>query len=196
MLPTLKALAAQSIVNNDLLTDDIPSQLQEEMYNLKKVQQIQQDIEYGMRKYELLQKILNQIDGFIDFYHETDDFAKRIEYFRCCEKWFQNAGYKVICMMNDDKDELDFIQNSLPLEYWNITFKMNVNEDDDLILENIKKITKYLIEQEYRKFETTIMKIAETIPDGNEKELILKKLYELITLMRNCALQVLDYKLY
>ena len=40
------------------------------------------------------------------------------------------------------------------------------------------------------------MEIAETIPDGNEKELILKKLYELITLMRNCALQVLDYKLY
>ena len=123
---------------------------------------------------------LDQIDGFIDFYHETDDFAKRIEYFRCCEKWFQNAGYKVICMMNDDKDELDFIQNPLPLEYCNITFK----------------ITKYLIEQEYRKFETTIMEIAETIPDGNEKELILKKLYELITLMQNCALQVLDYKLY
>ena len=57
-------------------------------------------------------------------------------------------------------------------------------------------VLEYLIEQEYRKFETTIMEIAETIPDGNEKELILKKLYELITLMRNCALQVLDYKLY
>ena len=66
---TLKALAAQSIVNNDLLTDDIPSQLQEEMYDLKKLQRIQQDIEYGMQKYELLQKILDQIDGYIDFYH-------------------------------------------------------------------------------------------------------------------------------
>ena len=40
------------------------------------------------------------------------------------------------------------------------------------------------------------MEIAETIPDGNEKELILNKLYELITLMQNCALQVLNYKLY
>ena len=58
------------------------------------------------------------------------------------------------------------------------------------------KITKNVIEQECREFETTIMEIAETIPDGNEKELILKKLYELITLTRNCALQVLDYKLY
>ena len=38
MLPTLKALAAQSIVNNDLLTDEIPTQLQEEMYDLKKLQ--------------------------------------------------------------------------------------------------------------------------------------------------------------
>ena len=103
MLPTLKALAAQSIVNNDLLTDDIPDQLQEEMYNLKKVQQIQQDIEYGMRKYELLQKILDQIDGDIDFYHETEDFAEGIEYFRHCEQWLKNADYKVICMMNDKK---------------------------------------------------------------------------------------------
>ena len=68
MLPTSKALAAQSIVNNDILTDDIPAQLQEEMYTLKKVQQIYQDIEYGIRKYELLQKILDQIDGDIDFY--------------------------------------------------------------------------------------------------------------------------------
>ena len=34
--PTLKALAAQTIVNNDIPTDEIPIQLQEEMHNLKK----------------------------------------------------------------------------------------------------------------------------------------------------------------
>ena len=73
---------------------------------------------------------------------------------------------------------------------------MNDNEDDDLILENIKKITENLIDQECRKFETTIMEIAETVQDGNEKEVLLKKLYELITLTRNCAMHILDYKLY
>ena len=82
--PSLKVLATQSIVNNDILTDDIPAQLQEEMYTLKKVKQ---DIEYGMRKYELLQKILDQIDGDIDFYSETEDFAEGIEYFRHCEHY-------------------------------------------------------------------------------------------------------------
>ena len=79
-----------------------------------------------MRKYELLQKILDQIDGDIDFYYETEDFAEGIEYFRHCEKWFKNAEYKVICMMNDKEDELEFIQNSLPSEYPNITFKMSI----------------------------------------------------------------------
>merc|ERR1712236_24243 len=60
--PTLKALAAQSIVNNDITTVEIPTHLQEEINALKKLQQIQQDIKYLERKHELLQKILNQID--------------------------------------------------------------------------------------------------------------------------------------
>ena len=38
--PTLKALAAQSIVNNDITTVEIPTHLQEEMNALKKLQQI------------------------------------------------------------------------------------------------------------------------------------------------------------
>ena len=55
--PTLKALAAQYIVNNDIVTDDIPLQLQEEIHTLKKVKQFQQDIKYNERMYELLQNI-------------------------------------------------------------------------------------------------------------------------------------------
>ena len=38
--PTLKALAAQPIVNNDITTVEIPTHLQEEMNALKKLQQI------------------------------------------------------------------------------------------------------------------------------------------------------------
>ena len=63
-------------------------------------------------------------------------------------------------------------------------------------MESIYTATENLSDQECRKFETTIMEIAETVPDGNEKEVLIKKLYELITLTRNCAMQVLDYKLY
>ena len=43
---TLKALTAQSIVNNDITTEEIPIHLQEEMYALKKVLHIQQFIKY------------------------------------------------------------------------------------------------------------------------------------------------------
>ena len=195
--PTLKALAAQSIINNDITTVEIPTHLQEEMNALKKLQQIQQDIKYNERMYDLLQEILEQIDGDIDYYYETEDFTEGIEYFRDCEKWFKDAEYEVIGMINDKEDELEIVQNSLLSEYRNITFKMSDKENnDDLILENIKKITKNLIEQECREFETTIMEITETVPDGNEKEVLIQKLYELISLTRNCAMQVLDYKLY
>ena len=195
--PTLKALAAQPIVNNDITTVEIPTHLQEEMNDLKELQQIQQEIKYCKRKYDLLQEILEQIDGDIDYYYETEDFTEGIEYFRDCEKWFKDAEYEVIGMINDKEDELVFVQNSLLPEYCNITFKMSDKENnDDLILENIKKITKNLIEQECRKLELHRIHIAETFPDGNEKEVLLIDMFEFNTLHRKLAMKVLDYKLY
>ena len=195
--PTLKALAAQPIVNNDITTVEIPTHLQEEMNDLKELQQIQQEIKYCKRKYDLLQEILEQIDVDIDYYYETEDFTEGIEYFRDCEKWFKDAEYEVIGMINDKEDELVFVQNSLHPEYCNITFKMSDKENnDDLILENIKKITKNLIEQECRKLELFRTHIAETFPDGNEKEVLLIDMFEFNTLHRKLAMKVLDYKLY
>ena len=198
--PTLKALAAQPIVNNDITTVEIPTHLHEEMNDLKELQQIQQEIKYCKRKYDLLQEILEQIDGDIDYYYETDDFAEGIEYFRHCEKWFKNAEYEVIGMINDKEDELEIVQNSLLSEYRNITFKMSDKENnDDLILENIKKITKNLIDQEYRKLEIIMQGIMVTkylSQSTREKEEYLNKLNELITVTRNRAMYVLDYKLY
>ena len=89
-------------------------------------------------------------------------------------------------MINDKEEELEIVQNSLPSEYHNITFKMSDIKDDDLILKNIKKITKNLIEGgECREFERTIMEIAETVPDGNEKDIVWVNHFN-----------VLDYKLY
>lgn len=195
--PTLKALAAQPIVNNDITTVEIPTHLQEEMNDLKELQQIQQEIKYCKRKYDLLQEILEQNDGDIDYYYETEDFTEGIEYFRDCEKWFKDAEYEVIGMINDKEDELVFVQNSLLSEYRNITFKMSDKENnDDLILENIKKITKNLIEQECRKLELHRIHIAETFPDGNEKEVLLIDMFDFNTLHRKLAMKVLDYKLY
>ena len=198
--PTLKALAAQPIVNNDITTVEIPTHLQEEMNDLKELQQIQQEIKYCKRKYDLLQEILEQIDGDIDYYYETEDFTEGIEYFRDCEKWFKDAEYEVIGMINDKEDELVFVQNSLHPEYRNITFKMSDKENnDDLILENIMKITKNLIEQEYRKLEKIMQGIMETkylSQSTREKEEYLNKFNELIIVTRNRTMKVLDYKLY
>merc|ERR1712208_203362 len=158
------------------------------MNDLKELQQIQQEIKYCKRKDDLLQEILEQIDGDIDYYYETEDFTEGIEYFKDCEKWFKDAEYEVIGMINNKEDELVFVQNSLHTEYCNITFKMRDKENnDDLILENIKKITKNLIDQEYRKLEIIIQRIMETenlSQSTREKEEYLNKLNELITVTR------------
>ena len=170
------------------------------MNDLKELQQIQQEIKYCKRMYDLLQEILEQNDGDIDYYYETGDFTDGIDYLRDCEKWFKDAEYEVIGMINDKEDELAFVQNSLLLEYRNITFKMSDKENnDDLILENIKKITKNLIDQEYRKLEIIMQGIMETkylSQPTREKEEYLNKFNELITVTRNRTMKVLDYKLY
>ena len=150
--------------------------------------------------YDQLQIILEQIDGDIDYYYETEDFTEGIEYFRDCEKWFKDAEYEVIGMINDKEDELAFVQNSLHPEYRNITFKISDKENnDDLILENIMKITKNLIEQEYRILEIIMQGIMETkylSQPTREKEEYLNKFNELIIVTRNRTMKVLDYKLY
>ena len=85
--PTLKALAAQTIVNNDILTDEIPICLQEEMHTLKKVKQFQQDMKYNLRKYELLQNILEQVFENIDYCSENEEFSKGLPYLRECDTY-------------------------------------------------------------------------------------------------------------
>ena len=189
--PTLKALAAQSIINNDITTVEIPTHLQEEMNALKKLQQFQQDIKYNERMYDLLQNILEQIVGDIDDYGN-----ERIEYFRECVKWFKNAEYKVIGMNNDNEDELESVQNSLPSEYRNIIFIISEIASDDMILESIYTTIENLINEECRKLELFRTHIAETFPDGNEKEVLLSDMFEFNTLHRKLAMKVLDYKLY
>ena len=103
MSSTLKALAAQTIVNNDILTEEIPAQLQEEMYILKKVKHFQQDMKYNLRKYELLQNILEQVFENIEYSSEIEDFSNGLEYFRECEKWFKHVEYEVFCMLTKKK---------------------------------------------------------------------------------------------
>ena len=102
-------------------------------------------------------------------------------------------------MLNDKEDELEVIQNSFHPKYCNIIPIMSEIASDDLILENINQMIESLIDQEYRKSEIIIQGIMETenlSQSTREKEEYLNKLNELITVTRNRAMYVLDYKLY
>ena len=95
------------------------------------------------------------------------------------------------------------IQNSLPLEYHNITFKIIqiVNEDDDQISENINEIIEYVIDKECRRTESEHMKLYEYLQrlwgHHPSQQASLKNMYESITEDRKYAMSVLYYyKLY
>ena len=209
--PSLKVLAAQSIVNNDITTVQIPIHLQEEMCTLKKMQQIQQLIKYGEGVHDLLIRLLNHLSDYIYFadsnytnmMEDGLDVDKYLKYFKECEKWFSTVYYKVISILHDKEDEVEVIQNSLPLEYHNITFKIIqiVNEDDDRIYENINEIIEYLIDQEYRITESDHMELYEYLQrlwgHHPSQQASLKNMYESITEDRKYAMSVLYYyKLY
>ena len=209
--PSLKVLAAQSIVNNDITTVQIPIHLQEEMCTLKKMQQIQQLIKYGEGVHDLLIRLLNHLSDYIYFadskytnmMEDGLDVDKYLKYFKECEKWFSTVYYKVISVLHDKEDEVEVIQNSLPLEYHNITFKIIqiVNEDDDRIYENINEIIEYLIDQEYRITESGHMELYEYLQrlwgHHPSQQAYLKNMYESITEDRKYAMSVLYYyKLY
>ena len=209
--PSLKVLASQSIVNNDILTEEIPICLQEEMHTLKKVKQIQQLIKYGEGVHDLLRRLLNHLSYYIYFadsnytnmMEDGLDVDKYLKYFKECNKWFSTLYYKVISILHDKEDEVDVIQNSLPLEYHNITFKIIqiVNEDDDQISENINEIIEYVIDKECRRTESEHMKLYEYLQrlwgHHPSQQASLKNMYESITEDRKYAMSVLYYyKLY
>ena len=79
---TLKALSAQTIVNNKIPTDEIPKYLQEEINTLKIMQQIQQNLKNEEKYNELLTKILIQVWGDIEFF-ENDDVEDVDEILQC-----------------------------------------------------------------------------------------------------------------
>ena len=66
--PTLKILAAQSIVNNNITSEEIPKHLQEEMDSLQK-EIMERDLHAEVRKKNYLQKILQQVDSEIEYFN-------------------------------------------------------------------------------------------------------------------------------
>ena len=166
------------------------------MHTLKKEKQFQQDMKYNLRKYELLQNILEQVFENIDYSSENEYFSTELEYFRECEKWFKQVEYEVFCMLTNKEDELESVQNSLPSEYRNIIFIISEIASDDMILESIYTTIENLINEECRKLELFRTHIVETFPDGDDKEELLMYMFEFNTLHRKLAMKVLDYKLY
>ena len=153
---TLKALSAQTIVNNKIPTDEIPKNLQEEINMLKIMQKIQQNLENEERYKELLTKILIQVWGDIDFF-END------EYFKECEKWFTILLTETTNTIFSKECELEtFKKCTLPLEYRNITIKTDYIGNNDVIREIVDTRIIILINERYKELESTINEMVET----------------------------------
>ena len=67
-------------------------------------------MKYNLRKYELLQNILEQVFENIEYSSENQYFSNGLEYFRECEKWFKQVEYEVFCMLTNKEDELESVK--------------------------------------------------------------------------------------
>ena len=133
--PTLKVLAAQSIVNNNITSDEIPKHLQEEMDSLQKLKEImERDLHAEVGKKNYLQKIIQQVDSEIEYfnYYDNPDEDEMLIYTLECEKWFTIA-------MNETNDKISTMESEIETykrcnvqsDYHNIVIKMENSGNND-----------------------------------------------------------------
>ena len=162
---TLKALSAQTIVNNIIPTDEIPKYLQEEINTLKIMQQIQQNLKNEEKYNELLTKILIQVLRDIEFFENDDveDVDEILQYSKECEKWFTILLIETTNTIFSKECELETFQKcTIPLEYRNITIKTDYIGNNDMIREIVNTRIIILINERYKELESTINELVET----------------------------------
>ena len=139
--PTLKVLAAQSIVNNNITTEEIPKHLQEEMDSLQKLKEIMERYLHDeVRKKSHLQKNLEQVDKELEYfeYYDNRDEDEMLIYTLECKKWFTIA-------LNETNDKISSIECEIETykrciiqsDYHNIVIKMENSGNNDMIRESI-----------------------------------------------------------
>lgn len=185
---TLRALALQTIVNQDLAYNFIPQSLAEEIETLKAIKKKKEDELLDIRKWELLVKIIDNIDDDIYYFSSNiyDDHIEILEYFNDAKTWFSKV-------QNELRDKIEDEYEDSPSEYHDIVIKPTRIENDNSILYEIEQRILFLIDEAYTENKTYIVEKVSALQwfgTISEKDEFLQSLLEYISHQRDCYKRV------
>ena len=181
---TLRALALQTIVNQDLAYNFIPQSLAEEIETLKAIKKNKEDELLDIRKWGLLVKIIDNIDDDIYYFSSNiyDDHIEILEYFNDAKTWFSKV-------QNSLRDKIEDEYEDSPSEYHDIVIKPTRIENDNSILYEIEQRILFLIDEAYTENKTYIVEkvsLLQWFGTISEKDEFLQSLLEYISYQRDC----------
>ena len=187
---TLRALAIQTIVNKDLLSNLIPESLAEEIKTLKEIKTKKEDKILNIRKWELLARIIDNIDDDIYYFSSNiyDDHIEILEYLNEAITWFRKVK-------NELRDEVEDESEDSNSEYYDIIIKPKKIENDNSILYEIEQRILFLIDEAFIQNKNEIIEKVNTLQwfgPLTEKEEFLESIIEYISVRRNCSKYVVN----
>ena len=187
---TLRALAIQTIVNKDLLSNLIPESLAEEIKTLKEIKTKKEDKILNIRKWELLARIIDNIDDDIYYFSSNiyDDHIEILEYLNEAITWFRKVKNELRDKVEDESED----SNS---EYYDIIIKPKKIENDNSILYEIEQRILFLIDEAFIQNKNEIIEKVNTLQwfgPHTEKEEFLESIIEYISVRRNCSKYVVN----
>ena len=188
---TLRALALQTIVNQDLAYNFIPQSLAEEIETLKAIKKKKEDELLDIRKWELLVKIIDNIDDDIYYFSSNiyDDHIEILEYFNDAKTWFSKV-------QNELRDKIEDEYEDSPSEYHDIVINPTRIENDNSILYEIEQRILFLIDEAYTENKTYIVEkvsLLQWFGTISEKDEFLQSLLEYISHQRDCYKRVVHH---
>lgn len=187
---TLRALAIQTIVNKDLPSNLIPESLAEEIKTLKEIKTKKEDKILNIRKWELLARIIDNIDDDIYYFSSNiyDDHIEILEYLNEAITWFRKVKNELRDKVEDESED----SNS---EYYDIIIKPKKIENDNSILYEIEQRILFLIDEAFIQNKNEIIEKVNTLQwfgPHTEKEEFLESIIEYISVRRNCSKYVVN----
>ena len=187
---TLRALAIKTIVNKDLPSNLIPESLAEEIKTLKEIKTKKEDKILNIRKWELLARIIDNIDDDIYYFSSNiyDDHIEILEYLNEAITWFRKVKNELRDKVEDESED----SNS---EYYDIIIKPKKIENDNSILYEIEQRILFLIDEAFIQNKNEIIEKVNTLQwfgPHTEKEEFLESIIEYISVRRNCSKYVVN----
>ena len=193
---TLRALAMEKVVTEDLSPDSYPQTLLVEIQTLKKLQNTDLNQQSCQKKRDLLDQRWSQddIDASIDYYSSyiDDEYNEYWQHLEEAEKWVMKLRTEISKKMNEYRNECQKLQKSILPEYHFMCFK-DSEKDDNILIDEIKERLLTLVDEHYqRKSQDMKNKLKHRKGDKKERDKIINDTMKLFLQKRRFARLVIN----